>query len=260
MNETRYTFVLDDPERERYRRMAAEAEHAEETLWELAGITSGARVLDLGCGPGAFLETLAQRVAPDGEVVAVDQDATSLGVARAHAPAEVELHEARAEQTGLDPGSFDAVFMRHVLIHNTPRSDALLRHVASLLGAGGRLLSAEVDARALEFPPEFTPEERELEDRWLELMARDGNDSSTGKRLEEIVSAAGFRVVCSAGRLDPIRVERSPTWTAATSLVEAGLASAADVERWAAAIERRLADTGPLRVGVPVYVVVAEPV
>jgi 2-polyprenyl-3-methyl-5-hydroxy-6-metoxy-1,4-benzoquinol methylase len=56
-----YSFVLDDAELARYDAMAARAFAHEAGLWDLAGITAGAAVVDLGCGPGAFLASLAVR-------------------------------------------------------------------------------------------------------------------------------------------------------------------------------------------------------
>ena len=78
MAESSYTFVLDDAELARYRSMATRAVEAEGELWRRAGIQPGAHVIDLGCGPGAFLPELAALVAPGGLVVGVDQDAGAM--------------------------------------------------------------------------------------------------------------------------------------------------------------------------------------
>jgi len=48
-----YTYQLSEAELGRYRAMAAGALASEETLWTAAGIVPGARVVDLGCGPGS---------------------------------------------------------------------------------------------------------------------------------------------------------------------------------------------------------------
>jgi cyclopropane fatty-acyl-phospholipid synthase-like methyltransferase len=92
MTETCYTFVLDDAERERYRSMASEAERTEAPLWDLAGITTGARVLDVGCGPGAFLEILAARVAPTGKA-AIERRLAESGPLQVGVPVYVVVAE-----------------------------------------------------------------------------------------------------------------------------------------------------------------------
>jgi ubiquinone/menaquinone biosynthesis C-methylase UbiE len=58
---TEYTFQLSDAELARYRAMAAHALAHEEALWTAAGIVPGSWVVDLGCGPGAFLADLPER-------------------------------------------------------------------------------------------------------------------------------------------------------------------------------------------------------
>ncbi|MFL6220181.1 MAG: hypothetical protein ACJ742_16820, partial [Actinomycetes bacterium] len=62
--EPRYPLELDPGEVERYRLMAEQARAAEVDLWELAGIGPGARVADVGCGPGAMLPALSAAVGP----------------------------------------------------------------------------------------------------------------------------------------------------------------------------------------------------
>ena len=61
-----YSYSLDNAELARYDAMAARALAHEASLWDKAGIGSGAAVVDLGCGPGAFLAALAARIAPSG--------------------------------------------------------------------------------------------------------------------------------------------------------------------------------------------------
>ena len=75
---TEYTYRLSDAELARYRAMAAHALARERDLWNAAGIVPGARVVDLGCGPGAFLADLAERAGPHGRVVGVDDAAEAV--------------------------------------------------------------------------------------------------------------------------------------------------------------------------------------
>ena len=120
--ERRYPLELDEGEVGRYRMMAEQAWAAEADLWALAGIGPGARVADVGCGPGAMLPALSDAVGPAGRVEAVDADPQAVAAARALVAAaglaNVSVAEARADHTGLEAGSLDAVMLRHVLAHN----------------------------------------------------------------------------------------------------------------------------------------------
>jgi len=49
-----YSLALSDAEIERYRLMARAAEQRERDLWAAAGAVPGARIADVGCGPGAI--------------------------------------------------------------------------------------------------------------------------------------------------------------------------------------------------------------
>jgi predicted methyltransferase len=71
-----YSYALDHAELARYDAMAARAVEHEADLWDMAGILMGAAVVDLGCGPGAFLAAFAARTAPSGTVVGVDNAGT----------------------------------------------------------------------------------------------------------------------------------------------------------------------------------------
>ena len=99
----RYPLELDQTEVERYRTMAEAARQAEADLWEPAGIMPGARVADVGCGPGAMLPALAAAVGPEGPVVAVDADPEAVAAATALVAAaglaNVTVQQGRAEAT-----------------------------------------------------------------------------------------------------------------------------------------------------------------
>src|SRR4029453_11432113 len=66
-----YALALSEEEARRYRLMAQSAVADEFEDLALAGIVPGARVADVGCGPGATLAALAGIVAPTGTVAGV---------------------------------------------------------------------------------------------------------------------------------------------------------------------------------------------
>jgi SAM-dependent methyltransferase len=258
---TKYTYRLSDAELARYRAMAAHALAREEPLWTAAGIVPGARVVDLGCGPGTFLAHLAERVGSPGRVAGVDDAEEAVRAAGALVEqlgldGRVNIVQARIEDTGLAPGRFDVAFMRNVLVHNGPSLNAVLRHAAALLRPGGHLLAAEPDVTGLVIP-DTAPEEQDLEQRWITMMRMRGNDPALGRQLAAVLAQAGFHVDAVQERVDELAVERSPAWTARQALLAAGLATEADIQRWESAISHRLSTTGKLTVQLPVCCAVA---
>lgn len=119
-------------------------------------LVAGCRVLDLGCGAGRDVYTLAQLVGPEGEVVGVDMTAAQLAVAeryRAHHGSLFGYHNVRfvqgylerLEDLDLDPASFD-VIVSNCVVNLSPDKDAVLAGVQRLLKPGGEFYFADVYA------------------------------------------------------------------------------------------------------------------
>ena len=234
----RYALRLDEGEVERYRMMAEQARAAEADLWELAGIGPGARVADVGCGPGAMLPALSGAVGPDGRVQAVDADPSAVAAARALADAagleNVEVTEGRADRTGLEPGSLDVVMLRHVLAHNGGAEDAIVAHLATLARPGGCVYLADVDGTAVRILPEHA-DLADLAERYLAFRAARGDDNRAGLRLADRLARAGLEVVEFHGRYaigSPPPGVRPPPWAAREAMLAAGVVTEADVQRW----------------------------
>ena len=199
----RYPLRLDEGEVERYRMMAEQARAAEADLWELAGIGPGARVADVGCGPGAMLPALSGAVGPDGRGHAVDADPGAVAAARALADAagleNVEVTEGRADHTGLEPGSLDAAMLRHVLAHNGGAEDAIVAPLATLLRPGGCLYQVDTDGTAFRTLPEHA-DLTDLNERYAAFRAARGDDNRAGLRLADRLVRAGLELVEFRGR------------------------------------------------------------
>ncbi len=82
-------------------------------LSDLAGISRGQRVLDVGCGPGALTTELVARVGP-AAVSAVDPSEPFVTAARARHPG-VDVRQAPAEQLPFPDQSFDAALAQLVV-------------------------------------------------------------------------------------------------------------------------------------------------
>ncbi|MFJ7073456.1 class I SAM-dependent methyltransferase [Streptomyces sp. NPDC098781] len=239
-----YTLRLNDSEVERYRLMAALAEERERDKWTAAGAVPGARIADVGCGPGAIAVRLADIVAPDGAVWAVDRDDEALAVASALAERTgVPVHTSvgPADATGLDEGSFDLVMLRHVLAHNGGREQAIVDHLAELAKpGGGTVYLADVDMSSFRLrgaPAVYD----EMDERYREMHRRRGNDLTIGTRLDELLTAAGLEVVAYEGHINvmaPPPGMRGPAWAARDALLAEGLATPEDIARWDDAFQK----------------------
>ncbi|UCG89158.1 MAG: class I SAM-dependent methyltransferase, partial [Gemmatimonadota bacterium] len=106
---------------------------------EAAGLASGMRVLDIGCGAGDLSLVAADLVGTSGFVLGIDRAAEPLELAAARARSKgirnVEFRH--AEITELEPDSpVDALIGRFVLMHQGEPA-RVLRTAASHVGPGG---------------------------------------------------------------------------------------------------------------------------
>ncbi|HEX4977012.1 MAG TPA: methyltransferase domain-containing protein [Nocardioides sp.] len=184
-------------------------------LVERAGLRPGERVLDVGAGKGASAVPAAERVGPDGRVVAIDL-----------APAMVDALRARAEAAGLanlvaevgdaedppgDAGSFDVV-LSSLCLFFLPRLDVALARYHALLRPGGRLAFSwfgDDDARWQQVYDALlagVPAE--------ERQARrpGGGPFSSVAALEDAVLGAGFTEVGTHEVRMEVAVPDGPTW------------------------------------------------
>jgi SAM-dependent methyltransferase len=242
-----YALQLSPAELERYRIMAEVARAAEADLWQLAGITPGATVADVGCGPGAMFPAIVAAVGADGAVVGVDGVASTVAQAQALVDGNgwpnVTVQAGKADATGLDASSVDAVMMRHVLAHNGPTEQAIVDHLATLVKPGGHVYLVDIHGGAFYTRPE-DPDITELNELYREFHAAQGNDLMTGVRLDDLLRAAGLEVIEYRGWFNIIRVQgsmRPPSWAARDAMVEAGLIQRDDLARYEAAFDRLLA-------------------
>jgi len=219
---TDYVLTLSDAEVARYRLMAQAAARSEKERWTAAGLTEGARVADVGCGPGAVSMVLAGIVGPTGAVYAVDRDPGALSIARRTADeaglSNVLTSEGTATATGLAPASVDVAMLRHVLAHNGGREQAIVDHLATLVRPGGSVYLVDVDATAMRMhPPDAAGSVVELVDCYERLHAGLGNDLSVGLRLGELLDTAGLEQVDHQGHYQIVRAQpglRPPPWAA----------------------------------------------
>jgi len=111
-------------------------------------IRPGERVLEPGCGAGRLTEKLAAWVGPGGRVLAFDESAEFLRVARGRGlPAQAKFRRALVQTVRLRRGTYDHVVCFNVFPHLRPHARILRRLVAGLR-PGGRLWIAHTASRA----------------------------------------------------------------------------------------------------------------
>jgi arsenite methyltransferase len=119
-------------------------------------LLAGCRILDLGCGTGRDVYTLAQLAGPAGRVVGVDMTSAQLAVAEQHRAYHrdafgfdnVEFRHGfieRLDELGFAPASFD-VIVSNCVINLSPDKDAVLREIQRLLKPGGEFYFSDVYA------------------------------------------------------------------------------------------------------------------
>ena len=231
-----YALRLSDDELARYHLMAEHARAHESELWARAGVGPGARIADVGCGPGAILALLAEAVGSEGQVVGLDSDESAVAAASALIAStgltNASVRVGKADDTGLPEAGFDVVMMRHVLAHNGGAEQRIVDHLATLVRPGGALYLLDAHLRAITMYPEPAGLQ-DLFDRYIAFLSARGSDIRIGLRLSHLVKAAGLLVEDFRGWIPIIEAPpRGPAWAARDAMLAAGVIDENDIERW----------------------------
>lgn len=167
--------------------------------WRTAGVREGARVLDVGAGPGFATVDLARMVGPTGQVVALERSQNFLhhlaAVRERESLAQVEIREADLMQPfPVADGSMDAAWCRWVACFvQSPAT--LVRHLAAALRPGGRVIFHEYYHYATwRFAPPSAPLE-EFVERVMQSWRSHGGEPDIAMQLPELLAQAGLRMV-----------------------------------------------------------------
>lgn len=173
------------------------------TIARLADLDPSHELLEVACGTGAVLLNLAPHVR---RAVGLDLTPEMLAVARAKAPANVELMEGLADALPFADGSFDRVVNR-LAIHHFGDPALCLREMARVLKPGGLLALADL----------YCSEDPARADRCNAIERfRDPAHVAfqPSSRLRAMVEAAGLQIIAE----ERWENERTLTeWTAITA-------------------------------------------
>jgi ubiquinone/menaquinone biosynthesis C-methylase UbiE len=143
-----YYHGADDPERRRW-------QDPERILGEI-GLKPGLVFMDIGCGGGFFTLPAARLVGAVGRVYGVDSNPRVINDLRARAVSEglanVELVEARAEDTVLCRACADIVFFG-IVLHDFEDASQVLKNARTILKPSGKLVNLDWDKNAPVGPP-----------------------------------------------------------------------------------------------------------
>lgn len=151
-----------------------------------AGITTGMKVLDVGCGPGDVSLLAAEMVGKTGSVLGVDSNASILQVAQArvqHAGlTHVRFLAADIRDLALD-GQYDAIVGRLILEH-LPEHTAILNRLLHHLRPGGIVAFQEYDMVGIaEAPLPHSPLLEQVANWVLQVFQRVGVEIRMGMKL-----------------------------------------------------------------------------
>jgi SAM-dependent methyltransferase len=198
-DEYRFGYTHDELERLRYQHHVWAEEN--QRFLSRTGFSTGATLVDLGCGPGYTTLDLAQIVGAGGKVIAVDRDGErSLPRLRAQAEAaglfNIETKAAGLETFDLQEGSVDGVFGRWVLMY-LPESTvkSLIGRMAKWLRPGGVCAFTEFcNFRHIHIHPESTFLPDIAEALIQAVTGERGCNPEIGNELPGLLRSAGLNV------------------------------------------------------------------
>ena len=165
------------------------------SLLDQIQVKSGARTVDIGCGPIGIMNLLSERIGGQGAVVGVERELRFVEMARAELEERrlrnVEVINADALETGLEKGSYDLPHERLVLINlPTTNREAIIAEMFSLLRPGGTIALQEYDASSYACYPEH-PSWSVLLGLFNDTFHAAGGDEFIGRSLTSLLRSAG---------------------------------------------------------------------
>ena len=141
-------LMEDSQEIERLERKTDPDTVLEHARW--AGLASGMRVADVGCGPGLTSNILLDAVQPGGEVVGIDFSAERIQHARNRYQKKGLLFQQQDFLGDLSSlGTFDFVWARFVLEFHRSRATQLVANLNRMVSSGGILCLIDLDYNCL---------------------------------------------------------------------------------------------------------------
>jgi ubiquinone/menaquinone biosynthesis C-methylase UbiE len=192
-----YFLGYRQSEQERLRLQAQGHVDEARALFEEIGVSSGWRVVEVGCGPRGCLDLLAEQVGATGNVVGVERSEDAVTLAQRfiadHQLTNVQVLNADARTSGLPRETFDLATARLVLI-NVPEPGQIIAEMVGLVRPGGVVAFHEADWMV--GGPAMCEPALPAHDRLVDLLEtytrRHGMDLFIGRKVAQMLREAGL--------------------------------------------------------------------
>jgi ubiquinone/menaquinone biosynthesis C-methylase UbiE len=188
-----YALGHSDRELDRLSMQAHVFEPFTRQLFREAGLGSGMRVLDVGCGGGDVAFLAAELIGPTGSVLGVDRTPAAIihATARAESKRISNVHFVEGDPTQMKfDEEFDALVGRLILMYYPDPVDAL-RKLLPNLRPGGIVVFQEIDASGCKSHPASPTYERCVD--WVtRAFHLTGAQTKTGLELHRTFQSAGL--------------------------------------------------------------------
>lgn len=183
-----YSFdhFTNDQKKAEINRLTANVESHSKTLAELLltnGLSHSKKVLDVGCGTGAMIDLFAS-ILKGTEFHGVDNSSHILKAAKARLEQKydnTQLTSAEADRLPFSDHTFDFVFTRLVLMHNS-NPETIINEIIRVCKPGGTICAIEIDDGTQVFHP-YGEELNRLIQANIQFAARHGTDRTMGRKL-----------------------------------------------------------------------------
>jgi ubiquinone/menaquinone biosynthesis C-methylase UbiE len=159
-----------------------------------AGIGSGMRVLDIGCGSGITTSALAELVGDSGHVTGLDFSEDRLTIARERFSSErvdFVCHDIHTPYKSSQP--YDAIWVRFLLEYFRKEQREIVQNCTASLKVGGIACLADSDNNSLCHYGQSERLQNTLEDIMGRLMRDFNFDPYAGRRLYDHLYQLGFK-------------------------------------------------------------------
>ena len=159
-----------------------------------AGLKSGMRVADLGCGPGLTTATLHDLASPNGESVGVDFSEQRCQYADTNYKSHGIKFICRDIREPLkDLGQFDFIWVRFVLEYYLEDSFDIVKNINKILKPGGILCLIDLDHNCLNHYGIPNKLEKTIYKISEELQIKANFDPYVGRKLYSFLYDMGFK-------------------------------------------------------------------
>lgn len=160
-------------------------------MLEQLALHRGLQVLEVGCGAGDDVRTIARRIGPDGHVIGIDSSAPTIAEAGRRSegrnlPVSFQVGDAFA--LDLPDGSVDRCRAERLLMHATGEPAAIIGELIRVLRSDGRAVVFDFDWDTLV----IDGAERELTRRIVRSYSDGVRNGWVGRALPRLLRDGGF--------------------------------------------------------------------